>query len=161
MRRKASIVEYVKGTIPKAFLTLVKETAQSIMSAGGKVFLYEREGWTFHAKGIWITAIDGRNNLDSHHPELIKEPSSLLAAIIGSSNYEARSEDLDVESNCIIIFKDYPSNDDNGCHNAKKAIAAEWNDMCQPSKEWKEENSANDDSTSIMRLVLELLRRYL
>jgi len=161
MRRKASIVEYVKGTIPKAFLTLVKETAQSIMSAGGKVFLYEREGWTFHAKGIWITAIDGRNNLDSHHPELIKEPSSLLAAIIGSSNYGARSEDLDVESNCIIIFKDYPSNDDNGCHNVKKAIAAEWNDMCQPSKEWKEENSANDDSTSIMRLVLELLRRYL
>jgi phosphatidylserine/phosphatidylglycerophosphate/cardiolipin synthase-like enzyme len=154
-------VEYVKGTIPKAFLTLVKETAQSIVSAGGKVFLYEREGWTFHAKGIWITATDGRNNIDSHHPELIKEPSSLLATIIGSSNYGARSEHIDVESNCIIVFKDYSSDDDNFCHNVKKSIAAEWNDMCQPSKEWKEENSANDDSTSIMRLVLELLRRYL
>lgn len=158
-RRKTSIVEYVKATIPKAFLILVQETAQSITSAGGKVFLYEREGWTYHAKGVWVTANDVRSH---HHTEMIQAPSSLLATIIGSSNYGARSEDLDVESNCIIIFKDDSSiDDDSGC-NMKHNTAAEWNDMCRSSKEWNKESRVNADGrSSIMRLVLELLKRYL
>ncbi len=127
--------------------------------------MYEREGRTFHAKGIWVTANDANSindsSIGSHHPEIIQSPSSLLATIIGSSNYGARSEDLDVESNCIIVFKDDSSNDDNGCRNVKRAAAAEWNQMCKESKVWKEANSINGDSTSVMRLVLELLKRYL
>ena len=163
-RRRVRVVEYVKSTIPKAFLTLVNETAQSIISAGGKVLLYERAGWTFHAKGIWVTANDAcsmnGSSLGSHHPEIIHSPSSLVATVIGSSNYGARSEDLDVESNCIIVFND-SSNDDDGCRNMKSAAAAEWNKMCEESTVWKEDNSINGDSTSIMRFVLELLKRYL
>ncbi|EED91064.1 hypothetical protein THAPSDRAFT_262734, partial [Thalassiosira pseudonana CCMP1335] len=85
----------IKASIPEAFLTLVKETAVSILAKGGKVLMYERLGWTFHAKGVWITAGDDKR-------QAIGDPDT----IIGSGNYGARSEDLDVESNCIIVFND-------------------------------------------------------
>ena len=83
------------------------------------VFLF-----SFHAKGIWITAVDDdgddgddddvdrlappprRRHLDHRHhrPEIIGDQLLLLATVIGSSNFGSRSEKLDLESNCILIF---------------------------------------------------------
>ena len=114
--KKRGVLERIKSTIPDAFLLLAKETARSIASSGGKILLYERQGWTFHAKGIWITAVDddGDNGDDNdvdrsappprcrhldprhHRPEIIGDPSSLLATVIGSSNFGSRSKKLDL-----------------------------------------------------------------
>lgn len=47
-----------------------------------------REGWTYHAKGIWVT-------LPSHDG-----PSVTL---IGSSNYTKRSHTLDTEANALVL----------------------------------------------------------
>eukprot|EP00548_Thalassiothrix_antarctica_P008973 CAMPEP_0194136340 /NCGR_PEP_ID=MMETSP0152-20130528/6368_1 /TAXON_ID=1049557 /ORGANISM="Thalassiothrix antarctica, Strain L6-D1" /LENGTH=402 /DNA_ID=CAMNT_0038832955 /DNA_START=52 /DNA_END=1257 /DNA_ORIENTATION=- len=49
---------------------------------------YNRPGWTFHAKGLWIISPHGK----------------LVAAVVGSGNYGFRSEYRDLESNCILIF---------------------------------------------------------
>ena len=113
--KKRGVLECIKSTIPDAFLALAKETARSITSSGGKILLYERRGWTFHAKGIWITAHDNgdgdgdgdvdraappprRRHLDPRHhcPEIIGDPSSLLATIIGSSNFGSRSKNSEL-----------------------------------------------------------------
>ena len=45
-------IDKIKDSIPDAFMTLVKQVAAAIIARGGKVFMYERPGWTFHAKGV-------------------------------------------------------------------------------------------------------------
>jgi CDP-diacylglycerol---glycerol-3-phosphate 3-phosphatidyltransferase len=49
------------------------------------------DGWTYHAKGIWIT------------PPNCKHP---VLTLIGSSNFTRRSDQLDLESTCVVITKD-------------------------------------------------------
>ena len=165
--KKLGIVECIKAAIPRAFLTLAKETARSIVSTGGKILLYERRGWTFHAKGIWITADHDADNddhvvasfrrcRDQRHPEIINNPSSLLATVVGSSNFGSRSENLDLESNCILIFNDSSGTD----VSVKESVAAEWNELCEPSNELKDVG-LDDDGNRITRVVLKLLKRYL
>lgn len=51
----------------------------------------EKEGWTYHAKGLWIS-VDGE-----------KEPS---VSIVGSSNYTKRSYGLDLETGVVIVTRD-------------------------------------------------------
>src|ERR1700722_14616973 len=49
------------------------------------------DGWTYHAKGIWIT------------PPTFTQP---ILTLIGSSNFTRRSDRLDLESTCVVITKD-------------------------------------------------------
>ncbi|KAI3335792.1 hypothetical protein F4824DRAFT_144577 [Ustulina deusta] len=51
----------------------------------------EPEGWTYHAKGLWITLPDQ------------KDPSM---SIIGSSNYTKRSYSHDLEAGALIVTRD-------------------------------------------------------
>jgi len=162
--KNVGIVDKIKSTIPQAFLTLVKEAAQSMVSNGGKILLYDRTGWTFHAKGIWITENDDHDeSSDGPGPEIINNPSSLVSTIIGSGNYGARSEDLDVESNCILIFND--SDDDNANEERdctiKEHVAAEWNNMCTFSNEMTQDVESADADNKAIRFVLHLMKRFL
>ncbi|KAL7527744.1 hypothetical protein ACHAWF_002292 [Thalassiosira exigua] len=149
-------IDKIKSTIPKAFMALLKETSQSIIACGGKVLLYERSGWTFHAKGLWVTATDGE---DHKRPEIINSPSSLILSVIGSGNYGARSEDLDVESNCILVFGDSDDNSGEVC-SLKKGVAAEWNSMCESSHEFTNAHVASH-SNRLLQAVLEMMKKYL
>ncbi len=80
-----------------------------------------------------------RRRLDPcHHcPEIIADSSSLLATVMGSSNYGSRSQNLNVESNCILIFNDDSSmaaGGGGGCGSSvKESVAAKWNELCRPS----------------------------
>jgi len=158
-QRRAGFVDSIKATIPEAFMTLVTEIAKSIISNGGKVLLYERAGWTFHTKGLWLTSSthskDSQN--EQHHLERINDSSSLQATIVGSGNYGARSEDLDVESNCILIF----NNDSTNAKDVKKSLAKEWNNMCDSSTELKDTNTNHVDNKKVMQVVLGFMKRFL
>ena len=162
--KKSGIVEYIKAAIPTAFLALAKKTAQSIVASGGKIFLYERPGWIFHAKGIWITINDNDHNATTHspnsnNPEIIDDPSCLVATIIGSSNFGSRSENLDLESNCILIFNDTMkhNNDDK----VKKSVSAEWNQLCEHSNVLNDVNVDVSSNDILMHFLLKFMRRYL
>jgi len=156
-RGRAGFLDSIKATIPEAFMTLVKEIAKSIISNGGKVLLYERSGWTFHAKGLWLTSsTHSKDNQHEQQPERINDSSSLQATIVGSGNYGARGEDLDVESNCILIF----NNDSTNAKDVKKSLAAEWNSMCDSSTELKD-ITTNHDNKKVMQVVLSFMKRFL
>jgi phosphatidylserine/phosphatidylglycerophosphate/cardiolipin synthase-like enzyme len=159
-RKTVGAVEKIKASIPEAFLTLVKETAVSILAKGGKVLMYERLGWTFHAKGVWITAGDDKRQAIGD-PELIHISSSLVSTIIGSGNYGARSEDLDVESNCIIVFNDSTTDEKEKkeCR-VKQSVATEWNEMCESSTDLSDISSKKDGG-KLKRFALELMKRFL
>ncbi|KAI5959824.1 PGS1 [Candida pseudojiufengensis] len=87
--------------LPEAYLLFAKRFLESIKKLGKEslITVYEWQkgvvntpgGWTYHAKGLWITV-----------PEE-DEPS---ITVIGSSNYTKRAYSSDLESNAIIITKD-------------------------------------------------------
>lgn len=52
------------------------------------VYEYRREGWTFHAKGIWL------------------DSSDLMVAVAGSSNFGHRSFERDLEAQLTIVTDD-------------------------------------------------------
>lgn len=152
-RNTVGIVDRIKSSIPEAFLTLVKEASQSIIACGGKVLLYERPGWTFHAKGVWITAT--ANDPDTTRRELIHDPTTIVSTIIGSGNYGARSEDLDVESNCIIVF-----NEQSKTEPIQQSVANDWNNMCKHSAV-SGDLDFRDDVDKLTTIVVQFMRKFL
>lgn len=146
------LVDKIKSSIPEAFLTLVKEASQSIIACGGKVLLYERPGWTFHAKGVWITT----NDPDTTRRELIHDPTTIVSTIIGSGNYGARSEDLDVESNCIIVF----NNEQSKTVPIQQSVANDWNNMCKHSTV-SDDLDSRDDVDKLTTIVVQFMRKFL
>jgi len=53
----------------------------------------EEGGWTYHAKGLWVT-----------FPSATQEDPSLT--VLGSSNYTKRAYELDLEANVVIATTD-------------------------------------------------------
>lgn len=95
--------------VPSIFSALYAELEMRLPHA--KFLYYERDGWTFHAKGLWISRRE-------------KNDSSLFAAIVGSGNFGARSEAMDAESNTILLFPNQESE-------LQTNLEAEWKSMCQ------------------------------
>ena len=66
----------------------------------------EEGGWTYHAKGLWITLPKkGKNGQAAGHNggENMENSEGPSISIVGSSNYTYRSATLDTESNALIV----------------------------------------------------------
>ena len=85
--------------LPEAYMHLAYKFLREVARNGSQIDLYEwkkgivtrPDGWSYHAKGIWIG--EGSN-----------QPPTVT--IVGSSNYTKRAYKLDLESNCIINTRD-------------------------------------------------------
>lgn len=64
----------------------------------------EEGGWTYHAKGLWITFPSSPTPGSPPTPPEKGEDPSLT--VVGSSNYTKRSYELDLEANVIIATSD-------------------------------------------------------
>ncbi|KAK3673683.1 CDP-diacylglycerol--glycerol-3-phosphate 3-phosphatidyltransferase [Recurvomyces mirabilis] len=88
----------VSGMLPAAYTLLSRRFLDAVNQAGWSQQIAVKEwrkgtvntpgGWTYHAKGIWIT-LPGQQN-----------PS---ISLVGSSNYTKRSYSLDLEANTLIV----------------------------------------------------------
>lgn len=88
----------VSGLLPDAYTLLARRFVRSIhehkledstmLREWRKGTVNEPGGWTYHAKGLWVT-LPGN-----------KDPS---ISVIGSSNYTKRSYSLDLEANALIV----------------------------------------------------------
>ncbi|KAI0453571.1 hypothetical protein F5B21DRAFT_525725 [Xylaria acuta] len=91
----------VSGLLPDAYTYLAgrflreihqrKRDSSIIMKEWRKGKVGEPEGWTYHAKGLWVTLPNE------------KDPSM---SIIGSSNYTKRSYSHDLEAGALIVTRD-------------------------------------------------------
>lgn len=98
--------------IPTVFAQLARRSALY-----SSLWFYQREGWTFHAKGIWMTTGETEKRF------AISDASSLVAAVHGSGNYGGRSTHKDMESNMILVFNP-PAKD---TMDVRQAFVNEWN----------------------------------
>ncbi|KAK3069802.1 CDP-diacylglycerol--glycerol-3-phosphate 3-phosphatidyltransferase [Teratosphaeriaceae sp. CCFEE 6253] len=90
----------VSGMLPAAYTYLSRRFLTAVASAGlgQQITLKEWRrgtvntpgGWTYHAKGVWIT-LPGQQEVG---------PS---ISLVGSSNYTKRSYSLDLEANALIV----------------------------------------------------------
>ncbi|EGG17064.1 phosphatidylglycerophosphate synthase 1 [Cavenderia fasciculata] len=85
----SSAVPDCYAIIEKRFLDLVKRTGNEQRI---KVEEYIRNGWTYHAKGLWITSQD--------------QTSVPSITLIGSPNFGSRSVEKDLEAQMIIMTED-------------------------------------------------------
>jgi CDP-diacylglycerol--glycerol-3-phosphate 3-phosphatidyltransferase len=102
----------VSGLLPGAYTHLAKMFLQKVKHEGlsesislrewkkGKVG--EEGGWTYHAKGLWVT-FPSTSSGPTSSSEKDEDPS---LTVIGSSNYTKRSYELDLEANVIIATSD-------------------------------------------------------
>jgi CDP-diacylglycerol--glycerol-3-phosphate 3-phosphatidyltransferase len=97
------------------------------------LLFYNRPGWTFHAKGLWVLSKEG----------------NLVAAVVGSGNYGYRSEQRDVESNLILIFPNETSL-------IQEELLQEWKRLC----EYAEEPVFREPAQRHVRAVWPLIQSY-
>lgn len=92
----------ISSNIPSAYLLLSRKFLQDCKNLNkDNICLKEwrrgtvnqPNGWSYHAKGIWISSKDSDNDIP-------------FATTIGSSNYTRRAYTLDLESDSIIITSD-------------------------------------------------------
>ncbi|KAI0467980.1 hypothetical protein F4859DRAFT_221415 [Xylaria cf. heliscus] len=91
----------VSGLLPGAYTYLArrflreihqrKRHSSIVLKEWRKGMVGEPEGWTYHAKGLWVTLPNE------------KDPSM---SIIGSSNYTKRSYSHDLEAGALIVTRD-------------------------------------------------------
>ena len=62
----------------------------------------ESEGWTYHAKGLWVSL----NGNGSGAGERGKGDGGADISVVGSSNYTKRSYSLDLETGVVIFTSD-------------------------------------------------------
>ncbi len=183
-KKKDTVNGSGRGWIPSVFMKMAEDVHLKLsLNGGGKVLLYEREGYTFHAKGLWLTSSssssspcdDNSINDDSNslyhsakktdEKEIVQPENNLLVSVVGSSNYGSRSEILDFESNCILVMN--PMADSTKAKEAKVAIANDWNSMLEYHVEYgsREGLGVDDHSSSTVKafalgVVKQLVRRF-
>lgn len=101
---------------------------------GLSVRWYNRLGWTFHSKGLWVISPEGH----------------LVAAVVGSGNFGYRSEQRDLESNCVLIFPQESSP-------IQEAMLQEWDRL----NIYAEEPILHEPLKAHVRALLPLLKSYL
>ncbi|KAI8940901.1 hypothetical protein NX059_002159 [Plenodomus lindquistii] len=109
----------ISGMLPSAYTHLSKMFLSKVRHEGldGSIKLREWKrgmvgeegGWTYHAKGLWVTfpaaatTTDINNTRTSIPREANQDPS---LTVIGSSNYTKRSYELDLEANVVVATSD-------------------------------------------------------
>jgi CDP-diacylglycerol--glycerol-3-phosphate 3-phosphatidyltransferase len=92
----------VSGLLPPAYTLLSRRFLERAAKQGRgsdvklkewrKGTVGEEGGWTYHAKGLWISLPSPETGVD--------------ISVVGSSNFTARSYALDLEAGCMILTED-------------------------------------------------------
>lgn len=113
----------VSGLLPGAYSLLASQFVAAVdkskagrhsRSGGIEVVEWERGvvnkpgGWSFHAKGIWIsdTSSSAATNTDSGSAAKVSSLGDPCITVVGSSNYTRRAYAHDLESNALLVTKD-------------------------------------------------------
>jgi CDP-diacylglycerol---glycerol-3-phosphate 3-phosphatidyltransferase len=101
----------ISGMLPAAYTLLSRRFLRKVAMVGKERSIELKEwrrgivgepgGWTYHAKGLWVTLPQQRDAAS----ELVEEPGPSVS-LVGSSNYTKRSYSLDLEIGAMIVTDD-------------------------------------------------------
>lgn len=107
-----------KDWIPTVFDHLADDILRALPKST-TLYHWEREDWTFHAKGIWLREKEKGE----------KGSSAVAAAIVGSSNFGERSWVRDMESNLILIFPPGEQTSETDLQSIASAFGKDWDEL--------------------------------
>ncbi|KAI9890887.1 MAG: CDP-diacylglycerol--glycerol-3-phosphate 3-phosphatidyltransferase [Vezdaea aestivalis] len=97
----------VSGMLPAAYTLLARRFLDDVKSAGREESVKlrewrrgvvgEKDGWTYHAKGLWVGSSRSNPEQDAIEP---------CVTLVGSSNYTKRSYELDLEVGALVVTSD-------------------------------------------------------
>lgn len=110
----------ISGMLPAAYTLLSRRFLRHVLNAGRESSIQLKEwrrgtvgepaGWTYHAKGLWVTLppsplpiAPSSSDAESESPGSAAGPS---ISLIGSSNYTKRSYSLDLEIGALVVTGD-------------------------------------------------------
>eukprot|EP01068_Selenidium_serpulae_P020953 Selendium_serpulae@DN9425_c0_g1_i1.p1 len=95
----------LNGTFLTRFSTLMANRAPSreLKQSPLSYREFERDGWTFHAKGVWIqTPSSPSSQSSSDHSSTTEPDVRTFMTVVGSSNFGHRSHNRDVEMSVLF-----------------------------------------------------------
>ena len=84
------------------------------------MLMYRREGWTFHAKGLWSFETPCSGAAGRSPKVGVEAGTGPCVTVVGSSNYGFRSSSLDLESQ-LVLLTEQPE--------LSGALQGEWNQL--------------------------------
>ncbi|KAF7312706.1 CDP-diacylglycerol--glycerol-3-phosphate 3-phosphatidyltransferase [Mycena indigotica] len=112
----------ISGRIPEGYTLLEQRFMQAVLHAnrqfGVQLNQWERDGWTYHAKGIWVSE---------------SEESLPLMTLFGSTNLNSRSAHIDTELSFLMLA---PDDDSEAVLALRRQLAAERDNILAHSKPW-------------------------
>ena len=106
----------VSGLLPAAYTHLSLRFLRAARRAKANIRLREwrlgtvgqEGGWTYHAKGLWVTLkpVPPPPPSPSEEETRVEESPGPSAVVIGSSNYTTRSYGLDLEVGALVVTSD-------------------------------------------------------
>lgn len=106
----------ISGLLPPAYTLLCRRFLEEVLRRGlsDKVKLLEWRkgtvgeagGWTYHAKGVWVTLLDQHRRSQADAVTEGNGEAGPSITLIGSSNYTQRSYTLDLEANALVLTRD-------------------------------------------------------
>ncbi|KAJ7683694.1 hypothetical protein B0H17DRAFT_1073780 [Mycena rosella] len=111
----------VSGRIPEGYTLLEQRFMKAVQRAGRESGVqlneWEREGWTYHAKGIWLSAAAG---------------SPPLLTLFGSTNLNSRSAHIDTELSFLMLVPETSASDA-----LRAQLADEIGNLRSHASDWK------------------------
>ncbi|KAJ1633109.1 hypothetical protein T492DRAFT_904481 [Pavlovales sp. CCMP2436] len=97
--------------LPLAYAVLEREALAQLCKRAPRLRevalrLWLRPGWTFHAKGLWYAPAPPPGERPPPAADAGTEAGEPLLTVIGSSNYGARSSELDLEAQAFLVTTD-------------------------------------------------------
>ncbi|KAJ7145065.1 hypothetical protein C8R43DRAFT_1012747 [Mycena crocata] len=109
----------VSGRIPEGYTLLEQRFMAAVKRAGRESAVqlneWERDGWTYHAKGIWLSE-------DAGQPPIL--------TLFGSTNLNSRSAHIDTELSFLTVVPDSASS-------LRRQLSAEVENLRAHSSPWK------------------------
>ena len=102
---------------------------------------WRRDGWTYHAKGLWVTPLSGTEGV-RHDPVL---------TLFGSTNLNSRSANLDTELAFVMVT---PCSEDEEATRLRKQLGDEVNRLWEHALPWGgEERKVRLSTKALVGLV--------
>ncbi|KAJ7234201.1 hypothetical protein B0H12DRAFT_1143141 [Mycena haematopus] len=111
----------ISGRIPEGYTLLEQRFMAAVQHAGRQSSVqlneWEREGWTYHAKGIWLSEAADR-------PPLL--------TLFGSTNLNSRSAHIDTELSFLMLIPEHSASD-----SLRRQLVDEVDNLRVHSSPWK------------------------
>ncbi|EJD02180.1 CDP-diacylglycerol-glycerol-3-phosphate 3-phosphatidyltransferase [Fomitiporia mediterranea MF3/22] len=141
----------VSGRIPEGYTFLEQRFWRGVLRAGRawkdghgiQLHEWEKNNWTYHAKGLWVSPISTSNATAELEPPVL--------TLFGSTNLNSRSANLDIELAFVMVV---PSSDGEDTRNLREQLREEVNGLRRHAVPWRgEERKVRPGTKALVKVV--------